>query len=86
MRGHSPAEARNNLVFKFTQLSTARSPASPRKDRFLSSYGNNIFCHTCQTNQMLLTNLLSNYLPSPDVRSLHLCLWLVLMPFVGPGL
>ncbi|EIW64180.1 uncharacterized protein TRAVEDRAFT_68039 [Trametes versicolor FP-101664 SS1] len=40
--------------------------ASPRKDRFLSAYGNTVFCHTCQTNQMLITNLLSNYLPTPD--------------------
>ncbi|KAH9898288.1 Ima1 N-terminal domain-containing protein [Cubamyces lactineus] len=39
--------------------------ASPRKDRFPSAYGNAIFCHTCQTNQMLITNLLSNYLPPP---------------------
>ncbi|KAI0361496.1 hypothetical protein OH77DRAFT_1469186 [Trametes cingulata] len=40
--------------------------ASPRKDRFPSMYGNAVFCHTCQTNQMLITNLLSNYLPTPD--------------------
>ncbi|KAF9651998.1 hypothetical protein BDM02DRAFT_3090013 [Thelephora ganbajun] len=40
--------------------------ASPRKDRFLPSYGKTVFCHTCQTNQMLLTNLLANYLPSPE--------------------
>ncbi|KAI0669785.1 Ima1 N-terminal domain-containing protein [Trametes maxima] len=40
--------------------------ASPRKDRFPSAYGNTVFCHTCQTNQMLITNLLSNYLPTPD--------------------
>ncbi|KAI0651964.1 Ima1 N-terminal domain-containing protein [Trametes meyenii] len=40
--------------------------ASPRKDRFPSTYGHTVFCHTCQTNQMLITNLLSNYLPTPD--------------------
>ncbi|OCH96049.1 hypothetical protein OBBRIDRAFT_787500 [Obba rivulosa] len=40
--------------------------ASPRKDRLPSSYGSAPFCHTCQTNQMLLANLLSNYLPPPD--------------------
>ncbi|KAI0778297.1 Ima1 N-terminal domain-containing protein [Trametes elegans] len=40
--------------------------ASPRKDRFPSMYGNAVFCHACQTNQMLITNLLSNYLPPPD--------------------
>lgn len=40
--------------------------ASPRKDRFLPSYGKAVFCHTCQTNQMLLTNLLANYLPPPE--------------------
>jgi len=26
--------------------------ASPRKDRFLPSYGKTVFCHTCQTNQV----------------------------------
>ncbi|KAH9858081.1 Ima1 N-terminal domain-containing protein [Lenzites betulinus] len=40
--------------------------ASPRKDRFLSTYGNTVFCHTCQTNQMLIANFMSNYLPPPD--------------------
>lgn len=33
-------------------------------------YGKGVFCHTCQTNQMLLSNLLSNYLPPPTVRLL----------------
>lgn len=46
--------------------------ASPRKDRLPTMYSSTLFCHTCQTNQMLLANLLSNYLPPPDVRaSLH---------------
>ncbi|EJF66801.1 hypothetical protein DICSQDRAFT_95566 [Dichomitus squalens LYAD-421 SS1] len=40
--------------------------ASPRKDRLPTTYGNASFCHTCQTNQMLLQNLLANYLPPPD--------------------
>ncbi|KAI8990541.1 Ima1 N-terminal domain-containing protein [Trametes punicea] len=40
--------------------------ASPRKDRLPSAYGNTVFCQACQTNQMLITNLLSNYLPTPD--------------------
>ncbi|KAH9937043.1 Ima1 N-terminal domain-containing protein [Fomitopsis serialis] len=40
--------------------------ASPRKDRLPSMYGSAPFCRTCQTNQMLLSNLLSNYLPPPD--------------------
>ncbi|OJA16235.1 hypothetical protein AZE42_00059 [Rhizopogon vesiculosus] len=35
------------------------------KDRLPSMYGTGQFCHTCQTNQMLLVNLLSNYLPPP---------------------
>lgn len=39
--------------------------ASPSKDRLPSMYGTGQFCHTCQTNQMLLVNLLSNYLPPP---------------------
>jgi hypothetical protein len=47
----------------FLQTSTA----SPSKDRLPSMYGTGQFCHTCQTNQMLLVNLLSNYLPPPRV-------------------
>ncbi|KAK7468724.1 hypothetical protein VKT23_003227 [Stygiomarasmius scandens] len=39
--------------------------ASPSKNRLPTAYGNGPFCHTCQTNQMLLMNLLSNYLPPP---------------------
>ncbi|GBE78034.1 Ima1 N-terminal domain-containing protein [Sparassis latifolia] len=39
---------------------------SPRKDRLPSIYGSVLFCHTCQTNQMLLAQLLSNYLPPQD--------------------
>ncbi|KAF5388560.1 hypothetical protein D9757_004594 [Collybiopsis confluens] len=37
--------------------------ASPSKDRLPTSYGNGPFCHDCQTNQHLIVNLLSNYLP-----------------------
>ena len=50
-------------------LQLKSSSASPSKDRLPTMYGANrgIFCHTCQTNQMLLTNLLSNYLPPPEV-------------------
>lgn len=44
--------------------------ASPRIDRFPTSYGPGPFCHTCQTNQMLIVNLLSSYLPPPEVRPL----------------
>lgn len=40
--------------------------ASPDKNRFPSTYTTGQFCHTCQTNQMLLVNLLSNYLPHPQ--------------------
>ncbi|PBL01191.1 hypothetical protein ARMGADRAFT_415350 [Armillaria gallica] len=40
--------------------------ASPNKERLPTMYGKGPFCHTCQTNQMLLMNLLSNYLPDPD--------------------
>ncbi|KAJ7932559.1 hypothetical protein B0H13DRAFT_1955972, partial [Mycena leptocephala] len=36
---------------------------APRKDRIPTMYGPGVFCHTCQTNQMLLVNLLANYLP-----------------------
>ncbi|KAJ6604493.1 Ima1 N-terminal domain-containing protein [Mycena vulgaris] len=38
---------------------------APRKDRLPTIYGPGVFCHTCQTNQMLLVNLLANYLPTP---------------------
>ncbi|KAI0788511.1 Ima1 N-terminal domain-containing protein [Abortiporus biennis] len=37
-----------------------------RTDRLPPSFGKGQFCHTCQTNQMLLANLLSNYLPPPE--------------------
>ncbi|PCH33734.1 hypothetical protein WOLCODRAFT_129941 [Wolfiporia cocos MD-104 SS10] len=39
---------------------------SPRKDRLPTTHSTNFFCRTCQTNQMLIANLLSNYLPSPE--------------------
>ncbi|KAF8745135.1 hypothetical protein AX14_010595 [Amanita brunnescens Koide BX004] len=39
---------------------------SPSTDQLPSAYGKGPFCHSCQTNQMLLVNLLSSYLPSPD--------------------
>ncbi|KAF9455088.1 hypothetical protein P691DRAFT_792180 [Macrolepiota fuliginosa MF-IS2] len=45
--------------------------ASPRKDRFPTSYGPGPFCHTCQTNQMLIVNLLSSYLPPPESHEYH---------------
>jgi hypothetical protein len=41
---------------------------APRKDRIPTMYGPGVFCHTCQTNQMLLVNLLANYLPENGVR------------------
>ncbi|KAJ7092564.1 Ima1 N-terminal domain-containing protein [Mycena epipterygia] len=37
----------------------------PSKDRLPTMYGPGVFCHTCQTNQLLLINLLANYLPPP---------------------
>ncbi|KAF8578730.1 hypothetical protein K439DRAFT_1416900 [Ramaria rubella] len=40
--------------------------ASPSKHRLPTKYGKAPFCHTCLTNQTLLMNLLSNYLPPPD--------------------
>lgn len=39
----------------------------PRQDVIPTSYGSGPFCHSCQTNQMLIINLLSNYLPPPEV-------------------
>ncbi|KAF8349745.1 Ima1 N-terminal domain-containing protein [Amanita rubescens] len=44
---------------------------SPSKDQLPSIYSRGLFCHTCQTNQMLLVNLLSSYLPSPDSPDYH---------------
>ncbi|KAJ7786145.1 Ima1 N-terminal domain-containing protein [Mycena metata] len=38
---------------------------APSTDRIPTMYGPGKFCHTCQTNQMLLVNLLANYLPPP---------------------
>lgn len=46
-----------------------RVSGSPSKDRLPNQYGPGPFCHSCQTNQMLLINLLSNYLPEPEVCS-----------------
>ena len=43
--------------------------ASPSKDRLPTMYGSGPFCHSCQTNQMLIVNLLSNYLPSQEVHT-----------------
>ncbi|KAG8684751.1 hypothetical protein FRC11_011645 [Ceratobasidium sp. 423] len=37
--------------------------ASPNRNRLPPSFSTNVFCHTCQTNQTLTMNLLSNYLP-----------------------
>ncbi|ESK98037.1 hypothetical protein Moror_473 [Moniliophthora roreri MCA 2997] len=39
--------------------------ASPSKNSLPTMFGQGPFCHTCQTNQMLIVNLLSNYLPAP---------------------
>ncbi|KAF8601034.1 hypothetical protein BDV93DRAFT_608400 [Ceratobasidium sp. AG-I] len=37
--------------------------ASPNRNRLPSAFPANVFCHTCQTNQTLIINMLSNYLP-----------------------
>jgi hypothetical protein len=42
--------------------------ASPSKDQLPNLPRPGKFCHNCQTNQMLIMNLLSNYLPAPEVR------------------
>jgi hypothetical protein len=45
-------------------------PASPRKDRLLTTFSNAPFCAACQSNQRLIVSLLSSYLPpSDDVHS-----------------
>ncbi|KAF9270052.1 hypothetical protein L218DRAFT_952251 [Marasmius fiardii PR-910] len=43
--------------------------ASPSKNDLPTMFGKGPFCHTCQTNQMLIVNLLSNYLPAPTDSS-----------------
>ncbi|EGO30539.1 hypothetical protein SERLADRAFT_454848 [Serpula lacrymans var. lacrymans S7.9] len=40
--------------------------ASPSKDRLPSIYNRGPFCHTCRTNQTLVVQLMSNYLPPPE--------------------
>ncbi|RDB29665.1 Integral inner nuclear membrane protein ima1 [Hypsizygus marmoreus] len=40
--------------------------ATTSQDQLPTMYGKGPFCHTCQSNQLLLINLLSNYLPSPN--------------------
>ena len=56
--------------FYLCQSDTPAEPviASPSKDRLPTMYGSGPFCHSCQTNQMLIVNLLSNYLPSQEVH------------------
>ncbi|KAF8213217.1 Ima1 N-terminal domain-containing protein [Mycena galopus ATCC 62051] len=45
-----------------------RAFSSIPNDKLPTVYGpaKNVFCHTCQTNQMLLVNLLANYLDSDE--------------------
>lgn len=40
--------------------------ASPSKNQLPTKIGGGPFCHNCQTNQTLVINLLSNYLPALD--------------------
>ena len=55
--------------FPYTGPLSSAPAASPRKDRFLSTFGNAPFCSVCQSNQRLVNSLLSSYLPpSDDVR------------------
>ncbi|KAF7339607.1 Integral inner nuclear membrane protein ima1 [Mycena sanguinolenta] len=44
----------------------SRAFSTPPKDRIPTMYGPGVFCHTCQTNQMLLINLLANYLDNDE--------------------
>jgi Ima1 N-terminal domain len=59
---------RSHLWFQ-NDTSAELSIASPSKDRLPTMYGSGPFCHSCQTNQMLIVNLLSNYLPSQEVHA-----------------
>jgi hypothetical protein len=67
LNSHSFAKRGNSPFLGCLLSSSCYDPASPSKDRLPTAYGKGPFCHTCQTNQMLLVNLLSCYLPHPDV-------------------
>lgn len=41
--------------------------ANQSKSKLPSTFESSLFCHTCTTNQTLVTNLLANYLPLADV-------------------
>ncbi|KAH0590911.1 hypothetical protein H2248_001026 [Termitomyces sp. 'cryptogamus'] len=40
--------------------------ASTSRDQLPTMYGPGPFCHTCQSNQLLIVNLMSNFLPHPN--------------------
>jgi hypothetical protein len=65
IRVHLRKEVRNLHLLLDSRVKC--TSASPSKDRLPTSYSKGPFCHTCQTNQMLLMNLLSNYLPPTNV-------------------
>lgn len=53
MNAKSFAKRGESLVLLSRRVQfTPNRVASPRKDRFLPSYGKTVFCHTCQTNQV----------------------------------
>lgn len=45
----------------------ANLAANQPKSKLPSTFESSLFCHTCRTNQTLVTNLLANYLPPADV-------------------
>lgn len=67
MRSHLPGEVRSGL--HVMSHSADHSSASPRRDRFLSSFDGVKLCDNCRSNQALVMSLLSSYLPpSEEVR------------------
>ena len=54
------------------QLNSACT-ASPRKDRFLPSYGKTVFCNTCQTNQVCALQLKAGPIFRPDKAATRCC-------------
>ncbi|KAH7106781.1 Ima1 N-terminal domain-containing protein [Auriculariales sp. MPI-PUGE-AT-0066] len=60
INGHEPAMYDETL-----NHSNFAKRGSPSTTNLPSSFAQSVFCRTCQTNQTLLINLLSNYLPEP---------------------
>lgn len=47
----------------------AESTGRPSSSHLPSTSSSTVFCHSCLANQMLITNMLANYLPDDSVCS-----------------